>query len=152
LNFLKKEVEEMMPDTLMPLNMGIFPFETFRSFGPVFDMQWPFTAWTPPCDIYETEKEIALKMELPEMRKEDVKVTFENNVLTVRGERRFDTTVNRENYHRVERKYGEFVRSFTLPTFVDGTKVLAEFKEGVLTITLPKNKNAIPRQIEVKVM
>ena len=86
------------------------------------------------------------------MRKEDVKVTFENNVLTVRGERRFDTTVNRENYHRVERKYGEFVRSFSLPTFVEGTKVLAEFKEGVLTITLPKNKNAIPRQIEVKVM
>ena len=142
----------MVPDTLMPQNLGIFPFETFRSFGPAFDMHWPFTAWTPPCDIYETDKEIALKMDLPEMRKEDVKVTFENNVLTVRGERRFDTTVDRENYHRVERKYGEFVRSFTLPTFVEGTKVLAEFKEGVLTITLPKDKKAIPRQIEVKVM
>lgn len=142
----------MMPDTLIPLNMGILPFETFRSFGPMFDMHWPFTAWTPPCDIYETEKLITLKMELPEMRKQDVHVTFENNVLTVRGERKFEAAVNRENYHRIERKYGEFMRSFTLPTFVEGTKVLAEFKDGVLTITLPKNEAALSRQIEVKVM
>ena len=141
-----------MPNTLMPLNMGILPFETFRSFGPVFDMHWPFTAWTPPCDIYETDKEIVLKMELPEMRKEDVHVTLENNVLTLRGERKFEEAVNRENYHRIERKYGEFMRVFTLPTFVEGRKVLAEFKEGMLTVKLPKNKEAMPRQIEVKVM
>jgi HSP20 family protein len=73
-------------------------------------------------------------------------------VLTVRGERKFEAAVNRDNYHRIERKYGEFLRSFTLPTFVEGTNVLAEFKDGVLTITLPKNKAALPRQIEVKVM
>lgn len=132
--------------------MGILPFEMFRSFAPTFDKQWPFTAWTPPCDIYEADKEIVLKMELPEMRKEDVHVTLENNVLTLRGERKFEEAVNRENYHRIERKYGEFIRIFTLPTFVEGSKVVAEFKEGMLTVTLPKNVAAIPRQIEVKVM
>jgi len=93
-----------------------------------------------------------LKMELPEMRKEDVHVTFENNVLTLRGERKFEEAVDRENYHRIERKYGEFWRVFTLPGFVEGTKILAEFKQGILTVTLPKNASAIPRQIEVKVM
>ncbi len=134
----------MMPDTLVPLNMAILPFQTFRSFGPMFDMHWPFMALTPPCDIYETEKLITLKMELPEMRKEDVHVTFENNVLTVRGERKFEAAANRENYHRIERKYGELMRSFTLPTFVEGTKVLAEFKDGVLTITLPKMRPHYP--------
>ncbi len=141
----------MTPETITP-RMGVLPFEMFRSFAPMFDTQWPLTPWTPPCDIYETDKEIVLRMELPEMRKEDVRVTFENNVLTLRGERKFEQTVNRENYHRIERKYGEFMRIFTLPTFVEGTKVLAEFKEGMLTVTLPKNKAAIPRQIEVKVV
>jgi HSP20 family protein len=132
--------------------MGILPFEMFRSFGPMFDKHWPTTAWTPPCDIYETDKEIVLKMELPEVHKEGVHVTFENHLLTVRGDRKFEEAVNRENYHRIERQYGEFIRTFTLPTFVEGNKVLAEFKEGVLTVTLPKNVAAIPRQIEVKVM
>jgi HSP20 family protein len=75
----------MTPETFMFPNTSILPFETFRSFAPTFDRNWPFTAWTPPCDIYETDKELVLKMELPEMRKEDVHVTFENNVLTLRG-------------------------------------------------------------------
>jgi HSP20 family protein len=141
----------MTPETFMFPNTSILPFETFRSFAPTFDRTWPFTAWTPPCDIYETDKEIVLKMELPEMRKEDVHVTFENNVLTLRGERKFEEAVDRENYHRIERKYGEFWRVFTLPGFVEGTKILAEFKQGILTVTLPKNASAIPRQIEVKV-
>ena len=86
------------------------------------------------------------------MLKEDVHVTLENNVLTLRGERKFEEAVNRGNYHRIERKYGEFMRNFTLPTVVDGSKVIAEFKDGMLTVTLPKNATAIPRQIEVKVM
>jgi HSP20 family protein len=111
----------------------------------------PFSAWLPPCDIYETDKEIVLKMELPEMRTEDIRVTIENNVLTLRGERTFQAKVELENYHRVERNYGEFLRSFALPTFIEGRKALAEFKDGVLTITLPKNKEALPTQIEVKV-
>jgi HSP20 family protein len=142
----------MIPGTFVNPHTGVLPFDMFRSFGPMFDKHWPLSAWTPPCDIYETDKEIVLKMELPEMRKEDVHVTLENNVLTLRGERKFEEAVNRENYHRIEREYGEFTRNFTLPTFVEGSKVLAEFNEGVLTVTLPKNKAAIPRQIEVKVM
>lgn len=142
----------MTPETFRSSSMGVIPFEAFRSFGPMFDQHWPFTSWTPPCDIYGTDKEIVLKMELPEMRKEDVHVTLENNVLTVRGERSFDNTVNREHYHRIERQYGEFRRVFTLPTFVEGSKVIAKFKDGVLTVTLPKNEAALPREIEVKVM
>jgi len=142
----------MIPGTFLNPHTGVLPFDMFRSFGPMFDKHWPFTAWTPPCDIYETDKEIVLKMELPEMREGDVHVTLENNLLTLRGERKFEEAVNRENYHRIEREYGEFTRNFTMPTFVEGSKVLAEFKEGMLTITLPKNAAAIPRQIEVKMI
>lgn len=142
----------MTPDTFMVPNVSVLPFETFRTFGPTFDKPWPFTAWMPLCDIYETDTAIVLKMELPEMRKEDLHVTLENNVLTLRGERKFDETINRQNYHRIERKYGEFIRIFALPKFVESTRTTAEFKEGVLTVTLPKNATTIPRQIEVKVM
>jgi HSP20 family molecular chaperone IbpA len=112
---LEKEVRTMMPKTFTSSNMSILPFETFRTFGPLFDKHWPTTAWTPPCDIYESDKEVVLKMELPDMRKEDVHVTFENSVLTVRGERKFEGAVNPECYHRIERKYGEFIRIFSLP-------------------------------------
>jgi HSP20 family protein len=141
----------MTPETFTPPSLSIWPFEMFRSFGPMFDKRWPDAAWTPPCDIYETDEEIILKMELPEMHKEDLHVTLENNVLTLRGERKFEEAVNRKNYHRIERQYGEFMRIFTLPTFVEGSKVLAEFKEGMLTVILPKNAAAIPKSIEVKV-
>jgi HSP20 family protein len=122
----------------------------FRTFAPTFKSHMPLSSWVPPCDIYETDREIVLKMELPEMKKDDVRVTMESNVLTLRGERRFEMKVDRENYHRVERNYGQFLRSFALPTFIDGKKILAEFKDGVLTVTLPKNETATPRQIEVK--
>ena len=142
----------MIRGSLINPPTGVLPFEMFRSFAPVFDQNWPFIAWTSPCDIYETDKEIILKMELAEMSKEEVHVTLENNVLTLRGERKFEEAVDRKNYHRIERQYGEFMRKFTLPTFVEGSKVLAEFKEGMLTVTLPKNAAANPRSIEVKVM
>ena len=126
------------------------PFTTFRPFLQTEETM-PFTAWKPLCDIYETDKELVLKMELPEMKKEDVHVTIENNMLTLRGERQFDEKLERENFYRIERHYGEFLRTFTLPTFVDGNKIFAEFKDGLLTVTLPKNTAAIPKQIEVKV-
>jgi len=126
------------------------PFTMFRPFLPL-EEALPLAAWTPPCDIYETEKEIVLKMELPEVSKENVHVTLENNVLTLRGERKFEEKVDRENYHRIERNYGEFMRSFTLPAFVEGNNIFADFKEGVLTVTLPKKHEARPKQIEVKV-
>ena len=140
----------MIPETCRNPHSNL-PFELFRSFGPMFDEQRPFTAWSPPCDIYETDKEIVLKMELPEMRKENVQVTLQKNVLTLRGERKFAEKANRENYHRIERTYGEFVRIFSLPTSVEGSTVLAEFKEGMLTVTLSKNEAAMLRQIGVNV-
>jgi HSP20 family protein len=140
----------MTTEIIMHPSISIWPFESFRSFGPMFEESWPLTTWTPLCDIYETEKEIVLKMELPETRKEDVHVTLENNVLTLRGERKFKEAVAREKYYRIERMYGEFTRIFTLPTFVEGSQVVAEFNQGMLTVTLPKNVAVIPRQIEVK--
>jgi HSP20 family protein len=140
----------MIRGSFMNPPTGVLPFEMFRTFAPVFDQNWPLTAWTPPCDIYETDKEIVLKMDLPEVRKEHVQVTIKNHVLTLRGERKFEQTVNRENYRRIERSYGEFTRSFTLPVIVEGDNFVAEFKESVLTVMLPKREEAKAKQIDVK--
>jgi HSP20 family protein len=144
-------------------NLTTDPFRLFqqrlnRLFGEGFGMlapegeeSWSLSAWAPACDIYETDHEIVIKAELPEVKKENVYVSFENNVLTIRGERKFEEEAKRENYHRIERSYGEFVRSFTLPTFVDTNKINAEFKEGVLRVMIPKREEAKPKQVEVKV-
>ena len=88
---------------------------------------------------------------MPEVKKENVYVSIDNNLLTIRGERKFSEETNKENYHRVERSYGEFMRSFTLPSFVDANTVNAEFKDGVLRVILAKREEAKPKQIEVKV-
>ena len=122
-----------------------------RLFEPFAEETFPLTTWVPACDIYETAKEIVVKAELPGLKKEEVLVSIENNVLMIRGERKFEEEVKRENLHRVERTYGEFLRSFTLPTFIDANKILAEFKDGLLVVTLPKREEAKPKQIEVKV-
>ena len=119
--------------------------------APVAEETLPLTTWVPACDIYETDKEIVVKLEIPGLKKEDVFVSIENNVLTIRGERKFADEVKREKYHRVERSYGEFLRSFTLPAFIDANKILAEFKDGLLWVFLPKHEEAKPKQIEVKV-
>ena len=126
-------------------NMFDFPLSPFA------EEAFPLSAWAPACDIYETDKEIVVKAEIPGLKKEDVKVSIENNVLTLRGERRLEEEVKRENFHRVERTYGEFLRSFTLPAFIDATKILAEFKDGLLMVALPKREEAKAKQIEVKV-
>jgi HSP20 family protein len=141
----------MIPGTFLNPHTGILPFDMFRTFAPTMIDQNLLSPWLPPCDIYETDQEIVLKIELPEMKKDDVRLTLENNGLTLRGERKFEAKVDRENYHRIERNYGEFLRSFALPTFIDGSKILAEFKEGVLTVTLPKNEAAIPKHIDVRI-
>jgi HSP20 family protein len=108
--------------------------------------------WVPSVDIFENEKkELVLKAELPDVRKEDVSVTVENNTLTLSGERKFDTEVKREHYHRIERSYGNFSRSFSLPATVDTGKIAAEFKSGVLTIRLPFRDEAKPRSISIDV-
>jgi HSP20 family protein len=107
--------------------------------------------WTPPVDITEDEKEYLIKAELPEVKKEDVKVTVENGVLTITGERKFEKEEKDKKYHRIERAYGSFTRSFTLPDTAAGEKVSAEFKDGVLKVHLPKSAEAKPKSINVKV-
>ena len=107
--------------------------------------------WMPLADITEDDKEYLIKAELPEMKKEDVKVTVENGVLTISGERKFEQEEKKRKFHRVERGYGTFVRSFTLPDDADSNKVKAEFKNGLLTVHLPKSEKAKPKQIEVNI-
>jgi len=107
--------------------------------------------WTPACDIYEDDEALTLRFELAGVEPKDVDIRFENGVLTVRGERKLDREDKRDNYHRVERQYGTFTRSFTLPASVDGEKVRAEAKNGVLQVMLPKKAEAKPRSIQVKV-
>jgi len=127
------------------------PLTMLRPMLPMEENYWPMKPWTPACDIFETDKELVLKFELPEVKKENLKVTMENHLLTLRGERKFEEETKRENYHRVERHYGEFMRSFNVPMFVDATKINAEFKYGVLTVTLPKREEARAKQIDVQV-
>jgi len=107
--------------------------------------------WAPLADITEDDKEYIIKTELPDVKKEDVKVTVENGVLTIAGERKFEKEEKKKKYHRVERAYGRFIRSFTLPDDADPGKVKADFKDGVLTVHLPKSEHAKAKQIEVKV-
>jgi HSP20 family protein len=107
--------------------------------------------WTPLADITEDDREYVIKAELPELRMEDVKVTVENGVLTISGERKFEKEEKKKKYHRVERGYGSFVRTFALPEDADADKVKASFKQGMLEVHLPKNEKAKPKQIEVNV-
>jgi HSP20 family protein len=109
------------------------------------------TEWAPSVDIIEDDKEWLVKADLPEVRKEDVKVTVENGVLTITGERKFEKEEKDKKYHRLERSYGNFLRSFTLPDAAEGSKVNAEFKDGVLKVHLPKSEVAKPKAVEVKV-
>jgi len=107
--------------------------------------------WCPLVDIREDKQEYLIKAELPEVKKEDIHVAVENGVLSIRGERKFEKEVNDQRYHRVERAYGTFERTFSLPDDADAAKVKAEFKEGLLTVHLGKSEAAKPKQIEVKV-
>jgi HSP20 family protein len=106
--------------------------------------------WAPLVDITEDDKEYLIKAELPDVKKEDVKVAVENGRLTITGERKFEKEESKK-YHRVERLYGRFVRSFIVPDIAEADKVSAEFADGVLKVHLPKSEKAKPRQIEVKV-
>ncbi len=109
------------------------------------------SAWAPLVDITEDDKAYVIKAELPEVRKEDLKVSVEDGVLTLSGERRFEKEDKGKRYHRVERAYGSFTRSFTVPDDADASKVHAEFKDGVLVVRLEKSEKAKPKTIEVQV-
>ncbi len=108
-------------------------------------------SWSPAVDIFETDNAIVLKAELPGMTEKDIDLTVDRNLLTIKGERQFENEVNKDNYHRVERAYGSFMRSFQLPATVDTTKVQAEQKNGILTITLPKKEEEKPKKINIKI-
>jgi HSP20 family protein len=127
--------------------MTIVRWDPFRDFG--------FAAastWVPPVDIYQTsDQELVLKAELPEMAREDIDITVENGTLTIKGEKKAGDEVKEEQFHHVERRYGAFSRSFSLPQTVDVAKVGAEYKNGVLTVRLPLREEARPRQIKVDV-
>ncbi|HEY6467998.1 MAG TPA: Hsp20/alpha crystallin family protein [Candidatus Acidoferrales bacterium] len=109
------------------------------------------TSWAPAVDIYETENELVLKADLPGVTEKDIDVRVENNMLTVRGERQFETKVKEDNYLRVERTYGSFSRSFGLPNTVNTEAISAEYKNGVLTVQLPKRAESKPKQVKVNV-
>jgi HSP20 family protein len=109
------------------------------------------TTWAPSVDIYETPNELVVKADLPDVNEKDIDVRVENNLLTIRGERKFEKSVSEENYLRVERTYGSFSRSFSLPNTVNPEAIGAEYKNGVLTVTLPKREESKPRQVKVTV-
>ena len=107
--------------------------------------------WSPAVDIYETENELVLKADVPEVESKDIDVRVENQTLTISGERKFEQENTSKGFHRIERSYGNFVRSFAVPNTFDTDKIVAGFKNGVLTVTLPKKEAAKPRQVKVEV-
>jgi HSP20 family protein len=125
--------------------MTIVRWDPFRDFG----FSAPST-WMPPVDIFQTgDQEIVLKAELPAMSRDDIDINIENFVLTIKGEKKAAAEVRDEQYHHVERRYGSFSRSFSLPQTVDPNRVSADYKQGVLTVRLPQREEAKPKQITV---
>jgi HSP20 family protein len=126
-------------------------FETFSDVNGTAREQSTFGTFTPPVDVYEDEHNLVLKLEIPGMNEEDLKVSLENSTLTVTGERKFEKEEKEENFHRIERRYGTFTRTFRLPTTVDTENVDAGYDKGVLKIKLAKRAEAKPKQIKVGV-
>jgi HSP20 family protein len=125
-----------------------------RLFNDAFDRtaeQSSLSEWAPPVDIYETEHELVVKADLPDVHPKDLDIRVENNLLTICGERKFEKKVSEENYLRVERAFGSFARSFTLANTVNTDAIKAEYQNGVLTLTIPKREEAKPKQIKVNV-
>ena len=142
--------------------MSLIKWDPFREFdtlnervGGFLRKNWEApmstTVWNPAVDIFENDNEVVIKAELPGMNATDIEVKLENNVLLLKGERHFEKEAKEENYHRIERSYGNFLRSFTLPDAADGSKVSAEFKDGVLKVRLPRTEKAKAKAVEVKV-
>ena len=130
-------------------------FQGFRFFEDAVThlMNQPRTGrpWSPAVDIVETEEALTLKADLPDVKTDDIDIRVEDGTLTLRGSRKFEKDDSVKGYHRIERSYGEFVRSFALPNTVETDKVGAEYKNGVLTISLPKKETAKPRQVKVEI-
>jgi HSP20 family protein len=145
-----RELEDMS-DKLNRVFAGLGRPALTRTNGPEGREALTVPDWTPVVDITETDDEYLIKAELPEVKRDDVKVAVENGVLTLRGERKKEKEEKGKKFHRIERYYGSFLRTFTVPDNVDETKVMAEFKDGLLNVRLPKTEKAKPKAIEVKV-
>jgi HSP20 family protein len=125
-----------------------------RLFGDAFERQGEessLTSWAPAVDIFETEHELVVKADLPEIDPKELDIRVENNILTIRGERKFESKVSQDKYLRVERAYGSFSRSFSLANTVNSEAIKADYQNGVLTLTVPKREEAKPKQIKVNV-
>ncbi len=135
--------------------LSTFQEQMNRLFGDAFLRGRPdesaLTTWAPAVDIYETEHELVVKADLPDINEKDLDVRIENNVLTIRGERKFEKSVSDDNYLRMERSYGSFSRSFSLANTVNTEAIKAEYRNGVLTLHIPKREEAKPKQIKVSV-
>ena len=113
--------------------------------------QSALTSWSPSVDVYETENDLVIKADLPEVAEKDIDVRVENNMLTIRGERKLEQKVKEENYLRMERSYGFFTRSFSLPNTVNTEHIQAQYNDGVLTVTLPKRAESKPKQVKINI-
>jgi len=148
------------------MNMAIVKYNPFRELrtmqdqmNRMLDMAWNREfgeelkegVWQPPVDIYEDEQSVVIKAELPDVDQKDIDIRIENNTLTIRGERKHSSEVKKENYYRVERYFGHFQRSFSLPSSIDQDKVQAACDKGILTVTLPKSAATKPKQISVEI-
>ena len=139
------------PPDLFRRRMSRLFDNSFNEFlAPMGDSEELGGKWLPPVDVRETDEALTFTAEVPGLGKDDVSVTLENNVLTISGERRFEKDAEKEGYHRIERAYGTFSRSFTLPANVESDKAKATFENGVLSIALPKTEEAKPRKIAIK--
>jgi HSP20 family protein len=151
---LNPDLKERNPLT-MSTALSLDPFNGLRLFEDAVTrlMSEPSAGrpWSPAVDIVETEDGLHLKADLPDVNIEDIDIRVENNTLSIRGNRKFEKDQKVKGYHRIERSYGEFVRSFALPSTVDTEKVTADYKNGVLTVSLPKKETAKPRQVKVAV-
>ena len=134
-------------DDLRRLEARLFePF--FRM--PYFSEEMQATGWNPAVDVLEETERIVVKVEAPGIEEKDLRVTFEDGLLTIAGERQFERKDDR-NYHRIERAYGTFTRTFTLPRSVDGTKITANYRNGILEVEIPKKEESRPKQIQINV-
>lgn len=125
--------------------------KVFRRFGGRADEKGELAAWTPAVDICEDKEAVRLSVELPGMKREDVKLSVEESVLTIKGERKFSEETKKENFYRIERSYGMFSRSFTLPPTVETDKIAATMRDGILDVMIPKKEEAKPKEVQIQI-
>ena len=142
-----------LPDPFLTLQQKLNKIfaEPFAPFGFPIEEGLLVRGWVPTCDVFETPTQMVIKLELPEVKKENIHVLIEGNILTISGERKLEENIKEENYHRMERSYGEFVRTFTLPPTLELKTLTAEFNEGILRVVIQKREEARAKAVEVKV-